>query len=442
MTGVQVVPTTPANANEMEEQRQAIHEENVRLLTTRVHAIKSAKADAVAETRALRAVAYAAGDNHPAQTVLVLPNGMKASIGEVAHDQFAQRLKIDKRYYDRMNAEAPELLAQNLNYWFIHTSEERLLRFLKADAYADEDRRVMASLDTPLKLRGVLGKGYRTIDDADLVDAILPTLVERGATLQEFSIDDRRLHAAFYTVARDVQDIRRQHAEKHGITIEELDARNGHVRVNGKDIAWVNEMVASGVVIRHSEVGFASLGAAFVQKVMKCLNRMVEENSIAIRHVGGKNGAAEDDVRFISDGTQLMENAALLGRVQDTIAAQFEETKVVERATRLLVAKTETVDRPKDKPLFEFVGNLGLGLGFNETQIETLKEETQRSIIEERGENRFAFIQGITATARQMTDYDRRLEVERQAFAFLSDDATALLKVARDAERTIAKRRN
>lgn len=445
MTAVAVV-TDRTNAEEAE-LRTASHNANVELLTTRVRAIKAAKVDAVAETRAITAVAVEAGPLHPAQVVLDLPNGMRAQIGEVAHDQFSQRLKIDRKYYDRMNAEAPVLLAKNLNYWFQETSEERLLRFLRPEAYSVEDRKVMGGLGAALRLRGVLGKGYRTIDDADLVDAILPTLLERGATLQEFSIDDRRMHAAFYTPAQDIGAIREQHAAKLGITVAQLDetfalTSNGRLNsmfLNGRH---VGETIASGVVIRHSEVGFASLGASFVQKVLKCLNRMVEEQSLAIRHVGGKNGSADDDVRFITDATQMLDNAALLSRVQDTIAAQFKGGKIAERATRVLWAKATIVERPTGKPLFEFVGNVGANLGFNEQQIETLKEETLYAVKEEGAESKFAFVQGITATARQMTDYDRRLEVERAAFSILNDDASALLKLGRDAEKAAKTRKN
>lgn len=455
MTAIHSPIATAADTIETAESRAALHTSNVRLLTARVESIKAAKVDAVANTGALTAVAIDAGANHPAQTIIV-GGGVTMQIGEVAHQQFSNVLGIDKRYYDRMVAEAPKLLATNLNYWFNNTASERLLRMLRPAAYTPEEQRGMqfdnvvmqgaglsAFRDQPvMRLRGVLGKGYRTIDDADLVAEILPMLVERGATLQEFSIDERRMHAAFYTVARDIQTIRADYAKAAGVTMEEMDRVNGHVRVNGRDIAFVNETIASGVVIRHSEVGFASLGASFVQKVMKCLNRMVEEQSLAIRHVGGKNGNADDDVRFISDATQLMENAALLGRVRDTVSAQFEEKKIVERATKLLVAKTETIALPAAQPVFEFVGNMGLNLGLNQTEIEVLKEETTLAIAEEGGRSRFAFVQGITATARQMTDYDRRLEVERAAFAILNDDASALLKLGRDAEKAIKKGRN
>jgi hypothetical protein len=61
-----ITPTRDADA----EQLADVHAQNVRALTARVQSIKAAKVDAVADTRALRAVAIASGDNYPAQVVL------------------------------------------------------------------------------------------------------------------------------------------------------------------------------------------------------------------------------------------------------------------------------------------------------------------------------------------------------------------------------------
>ncbi len=429
-----ILQGTKLDGTENEEALQATHDENLRALTGRIRSIKEAKVDAVADTRALKAVPVASGDNHSAQVVLHAPGGLVMQIGEVAHQQFSNVLGIDKRYYDRMNTDAAPLLAQNLNWWLQQTPAERLFRMLKPDAFDVKDRTTLASLGAQVRLRGVLGKGYRTIDDADFVDAILPTLIARGATLQEFSIDERRMHAAFYTKYQTIEQIQQKYADKHGIALATLQANNGHAIINGRDIAMVNESLANGVVIRHSEIGFASIGASFVQKILKCLNRMVSDSSIAIRHVGGKNGSADEDVRYLSDATQLMENAALLGRVTDAIDRQLSDDVVIEKTNKLLTAKTTEIVKPNDVPLFEFVGNMGLNLGLTQLETETLKEETQKAIIEEGGSTQFAFVQGITAVAREMTDYDRRLEFEKSGFAILHDEPAKLLQLGRAAD--------
>lgn len=426
--------TAPAPIHGHETEETYAADERLTQLTDRVRSIRAAKLDAIANTKAIAATLIAP-ENAPKEIVIVAPNGMKMRLGDVVHHQWANRLKIDWRYYEPMLQHAPELLANNMNWWFTHEPEDRLLRMLKPDAFAPEQRDEMGRLGTQVFLRGVLGKGYRTIDDAELIDAILPTLIERGAQLADFSIDERRMHAKFMLPGRTGDEVRQAYAEKYGLTVEQV---RHHHHVDGKDVSWVEEKLSTGVVIRHSEVGFASLGASFVTRVMKCLNDYVAEQSVAIRHVGKRHDLEDDDVRYISDATQLMENAALIGKVQDSITAELDEKHTFERVARFFAAQGTEIERPAELPLFEFVGNIGGNLGLTDEQTDLLKQETHAAILEEGGESQFAYVQGITAVARQMTDYDRRVELERSGFELLNDDAGALLKLGQDA----TKRRN
>jgi hypothetical protein len=418
------------------EQRKSDSDGRLSQLTQRVTAIKQAKVDAVADTRALTAVAVE-GDSARRQMILQAPVGggtLNMHIGEVAHDHLAWRLGIDKKYYQKMNEHAPDLLATNVNHWLQNAPEERLLRMLRPAALTEPEQKEMAAIGARVRLRGMMGKGYRTIDDADLIDAILPDMIARGARLADFSIDDRRMHAKFITEFVTMAQLREIYARANGTTVEQLLL--DYWTVNGQSIARIDEPMGYGVTIRHSEVGFASLGVAFIERVAKCLNDMVADNLIAIRHTGGKNkglGAelGEDgDVRGVSDTTQMLDNAALLSKVSDKIGAAFDPKVILQRAAKVARAKVTTVERPAGVPLFEFVGNVGASLGLGEGETELLKEETVKSIAVEGGETHFALVQGITATARQMTNYDRRLDVERSGFALLNDDAGALLKLA------------
>ena len=46
-------------------------------------------------------------------------------VGEIAHRQIGSALGIPAKYYDKMRAENPELLAQNVNSWFTMTPQKR-----------------------------------------------------------------------------------------------------------------------------------------------------------------------------------------------------------------------------------------------------------------------------------------------------------------------------
>jgi len=427
MTAIAIAPGAAQNGatlRDVAEQFSAEHEQKLSQLTNRVQLYKRAKMDAIVDTRALRAVVVKPSDeNLPPQLAFAVPqNGLSMTVGEVAHGQLSQRFKIDLPYYKRMNAEALELLALNLNWWMQNKPEERMLRMLRIEALSPEMQKAAGSIGAKLFLRGVLGKGYRTIDDADLVAEALPRILANGGLLRDFSIDERRLYAKFATNARSVQDVIRQ-----------LRAQ-GKQYLTGND---VDEIISTGVVIRHSEVGFASLSASTYDELLRCLNGMVGVNEISIRHVGSKKQGEQDgDVRYLSDETTLLENSALLSRVGDAIDRSFQLEPVADRMVKLLSAKQEVVKLP-DVPLFEFVGNVGAALDLTLEQTETLKQETLKAQLEEGGSvngqaTKFSFVQGITATARQMVDYDKRYDIEREGFRLLQDDHSALLKLARE----------
>lgn len=88
-----------------------------------------AKQDCVADTRKMEMVVDSGlpqlkiGDG-PVSSVNTSP------VNEIAHRQIATRLDIPAKYYDRMRAETPELLASNVNHWFQTQPEKRLVRML------------------------------------------------------------------------------------------------------------------------------------------------------------------------------------------------------------------------------------------------------------------------------------------------------------------------
>lgn len=83
-------------------------------------------------------------------------------VTEHAHTQIAARLDIPGKYYNRMRASAPVLLAANVNEWFHSKPERRMLRTLDG------------------KMRAFLSDRYRRLDNYDLAEAVLPILAEMG----------------------------------------------------------------------------------------------------------------------------------------------------------------------------------------------------------------------------------------------------------------------
>jgi hypothetical protein len=86
-----------------------------------------AKRDYVANTSALVLV--------DASTLRVADKG-SFSVSDHTHGQVAQHLDIPKKYYDKMRVQAPELLENNVNYWFQEKPAKRLVRTMDGQARA------------------------------------------------------------------------------------------------------------------------------------------------------------------------------------------------------------------------------------------------------------------------------------------------------------------
>ena len=98
-------------------------------------------------------------------------------VNNIAHAQIADYLKIPKAYYDRMLAEAPELLARNVNQWFEEIGADKL--------------RMARTMDG--NVRALLSNGYRRFENEQFAEAVLPVISDLGLDIMSAEITDRRL---------------------------------------------------------------------------------------------------------------------------------------------------------------------------------------------------------------------------------------------------------
>ncbi|MBA3645318.1 MAG: hypothetical protein H0W63_04000 [Gemmatimonadaceae bacterium] len=388
-------------------------DDRVAELERQVNRIALASKDAIADTRTLRVVGQEITndsdntDAHLNNVILeVNGNGPRLSVSGTAHDQFAEKLGIPKVYYRRMLATQPGLLAVNMNRWLNVEPEKRLLRLIGGHDEASNQR--LAFTNTDYTIRAFLGASYRPLDNAELVQTVLPELKARGAYLREFSLTDQRLHAKFLTVERDVKDI-----------------ATGRVL----ESAFVGEVVRMGVYLRNSETGFASLDVSGLIEILKCLNGLICPAATKVRHIGGKRGADEDGLNFLSSQTQRLDNAAIFSRVRDTVIAALNEEAQVKYAESIITAKATVIE--PEVPTFEFIDRIGATLQLTDAENEVLKEEVAYSNVVEGGFTQFSLSQGVTALARQATNYDRRTELERAGWQIITGDTGKLLAAGR-----------
>jgi hypothetical protein len=152
-------------------------------LAATIESQKALKHDFVLPTAALSVFATNHGDENKAPEVRLAmpvtgvamvdrheyreassPNDMVAhgynqgglAIRPIMHGQLSDKLGIPKKYYDRMQAEAPALLAENINNWL----------GAAVDTKGRPEQRMVRTLDGTA--RAFLSKSYNRLDNAEL----------------------------------------------------------------------------------------------------------------------------------------------------------------------------------------------------------------------------------------------------------------------------------
>src|SRR5262245_16740134 len=137
----------------------------------------ASKRDYIADTRKLSLRALnGGGAEYPHANVIL--DGVNGGMGlrPTAHAQLSEALRIPKPYYDRMLADAPDLLAKNVNEWFARQPARKLVR----------------TLDN--QIRAILSDSYRPLDNLELAEAILPKLADLNAMVVSSEVTETRFY--------------------------------------------------------------------------------------------------------------------------------------------------------------------------------------------------------------------------------------------------------
>lgn len=246
----------------------------------------------------------------PATVQLAGLNGESYAITPHAHRQFADHLAIPQRYYDRMRAEQPALLAQNLNTW------------LKAQP---AERRMIRTLDG--QVRAFMSHKYRPLDNFELANAILPKLLQLNVSIASCELTETRMYIK--AILPDLSD-----ALPAGAAWG-----SGHVRVAGFD--GEPGKVVAAIVISNSEVGAGSLRVEPSVFTTWCSNLAVMEEAAMKKYHVGRSADVLDDFSVFRDETRQADDRAFWLKVQDVTAAAFDR-KVFEAAVAQIRKAADT----------------------------------------------------------------------------------------------------
>lgn len=350
-----------------------------------------------------------------------------------AHEQLAQRLDMPRKFYDRLLEAHPDLLAHNITELFRREPDNRMLRMLRPTMSEDFARKA-ALTQTQFAVRAVVSDKYRALDNGGLVDTLLPEANARGLRLVEWNLDDRSFALRFAGPERTIGDIREAHGFKR-------EGDNYHRRdENGRDMAWVDEVLSFGVAITNSETGHGSLAVRQFSRVLRCLNAFVKDETHRTRHVGRKQGT-EDEVTIVGADTRRLEAAAQFARVRDRFVEAVSDERMQQMAGKFAAAMGEPLALPPEVPLLTFVDHVGMRFDLSDRERELLQQEVTAELItvQQRTPSAFNIAQGFTAMAKQANDFQRKQEIETFGWQIIDDPTATLVQAAKDAAKEASK---
>ena len=285
---------------------------------------------------------------------------------DIAHGQIGTYLNIGAKYYNKMRAEYPRLLAENVNAWFRKNPQQRMLRTIDG------------------KARAFLSNRYCRIDNYDIAEAVLPKLYEiPDIKFESCELTDKKLY---------------------------IKAVNPRLQADIK----VGDTVQSGVVITNSEVGLGSVTVFPLIYRLVCTNGMIAEDSgISRRHVG-RIREDDENMSLFRDETLKEDDRAFLMKVQDIVSVATDEARfqsVVNKMKQAEGAKITSNNIPGVIELtsrhFKLSDDEGKGV--------------LRHLIED-GDNLslYGLANAITAQSQQVKSYDRATELEATGYQVMT----------------------
>ena len=331
---------------------------------------QESKKDFVAPAPALKLVSNGKSD-------MDLGNGIVMPVGNIAHEQIAEKMGIPKKYYDRMRDEAPALLDSNVNHWLRTPQKDEKGNVRPFEKY------MIRTLDG--KVRALLSDKYRPLDNADCAEAILPVLLELDLLIMSCEITER--HLFIKAVDRRI----------------ERDIPNGAKMGNGHTIF---DTLSPAITIRNSEVGFAAFSVMCGVWTKQCTNLATfAERSVRKYHVGARQAGDSASYELLSEQTRRLTDAATWAQSRDVVKAAFDRARfdaLVEES--ILPATQDKI--PNVEKVIEVAAKK-----FSFTEGE--RGSVLQHLIEGGDLTRYGLSAAITRAAEDLPDYDRASDFEK-----------------------------
>jgi hypothetical protein len=198
------------------------------------------------------------------------------SISEPCHNQIAEKLEIPLKYYHRMEEQAPELLARNVNAWLERSEKEYFVRGLGES------------------VRAFLSDRYRVIDHLDVLYCALNELQAHEAEIEECYLSEIEMN----------------------IKVKSMKLRDF---VRHKD-----DLIMGGIFLSNSETGHKALRVEPRLFRVKCSNGMIVEELVTREIHIGNGDEISDEIVYLSLRRSIRE---LFNRFGEIVLMMRESTE-------------------------------------------------------------------------------------------------------------------
>jgi len=348
-------------------------------LATEISRQNDAKKDYIADTRAIQMVVRDDGENARGVELAGF-NGSPLAIQGTAHAQIAGKIGVPKVYYDRMRAEAPELLAANVNHWFNAQPGKQMVRTLDG------------------KVRGFLSDRFRAWDNYDLLNAAFPVLQGRNAVIQSCEVTEKHffLKATFPELSTEIPCSMR-----------------------------VGDIVDVGFSLRNSEIGFSSLAVEPFFNFRVCTNGMISNHAQRKYHVGKRADTQDAVEEILRNETRDMRDTAFWMQIQDVLQTVVSRDIMMQHVEQF-TATTRNVITADPVKVVEVARRT---FALSEAQGGGILQHFLKS-----GDmSQWGLINAVTRTAQDQADYEDATMLERlggQIVELAPKDWSALIKQA------------
>ena len=325
---------------------------NIQELAAKIHANAQLKRDYIVATEAstMQVVNEEKGKK---SVVFEVPGEGTFPLLPLAHDQIGARAGIPAKYYDKMLAEAPDLLATNVNAWHRIHPAKRMIRTLGGD------------------MRAFLSNQYNRIENEEIAKVAFPVLAELpGVQIVSSEVTDKRLYIHFVVP-----------------TIE------GEVKVG--------DVVQAGGIIQNSEVGCGAVSVSGLIWRLRCFNGAKTGDTFRKNHIGRQ---VEDSEALWADDTRQADDRAILLKVRDMVKAVVDETRFKAQLAKMQGLVTARITGDPTKAVEVLAAKIGTA-DFEEGGI-------LRSLIEGGDLSAWGLLNAVTAQSHTAKSYDRAVELE------------------------------